>query len=129
MATKFLRIAAVTIMMASASGTAALASMVGDSGTFSGRSNHVTTGSVTLIEDGGAIYVELGEDFSLDGAPDPIVALGNDGYNENLRLGALANLNGKQRYLVPGFINLDEVNEVWIWCGVASVALGVASLN
>ncbi|MEM7615676.1 MAG: twin-arginine translocation pathway signal protein, partial [Pseudomonadota bacterium] len=50
-------------------------------GTFVGASNHITTGSVTIAEEGGAHYVLLGDDFSFDGAPDPKVALGKDGYD------------------------------------------------
>ncbi len=49
------------------------------SGTFEGRSNHVTSGSVKVIEEDGRTFVVLGDDFALDGGPDPRVAFGKDG--------------------------------------------------
>ena len=45
--------------------------MTKSSGMFEGRSNHVTSGSVKVIEEDGRTFVELGDDFSLDGGPDP----------------------------------------------------------
>ena len=45
-------------------------------GVFSGASNHKTSGSVTVTNQGGQYVIELGGDFSFDGAPDPYVALG-----------------------------------------------------
>ena len=49
------------------------------SGAFEGRSNHETTGSVKVIKEGDRTFVELGDDFMLDGGPDPRVAFGKDG--------------------------------------------------
>ncbi|MFD1160210.1 DM13 domain-containing protein [Roseovarius aestuarii] len=100
-------------------------------GTFEGRSNHETSGSVRVIEEDGRTFVELGEDFSLDGGPDPRVGFGNDGTydGENGYLAALLSLNGKQRYAVPSTMDVSAFNEVYIWCDVASVPLGVASLH
>jgi len=105
--------------------------MTKNSGTFEGRSNHVTSGSVKVIEEGGRTFVELGDDFMLDGGPDPRVGFGNDGtYADNAGyLGALLSLNGAQRYAVPSTMDASAFNEVYIWCDVASVPLGVASLN
>lgn len=108
----------------------AVAGVKGRTGTFEGRSNHVTSGSVTLIEENGRRFVELGEDFSLDGGPDPRVAFGKDGtYDAESKLGALLSLTGKQRYAVPPIFDLTKYNEVFIWCDVASVPLGVAKLQ
>ena len=45
-------------------------------GMFSGESSHKTSGSVTVTKQNGQHVIELGGDFSLDGAPDPYVALG-----------------------------------------------------
>jgi hypothetical protein len=99
-------------------------------GTFSGRSNHVTSGSVQIIEEDGRYFVELGDDFELDNGPDPRVAFGKDGtYDPETKLGALLNLKGKQRYAVPSVWDHNLYNEVYIWCDVASVPLGVAPLN
>ncbi len=101
------------------------------SGTFEGRSNHETSGSVRVVEEDGRTFVELGEDFSVDGGPDPRVGFGKDGTydGENGYLAALLSLNGKQRYAVPSTMDVSAFNEVYIWCDVASVPLGVASLH
>ncbi len=45
-------------------------------GMFSGASSHKTSGSVTVTKQDGQYVIELGGDFSFDGAPDPYVALG-----------------------------------------------------
>lgn len=100
------------------------------SGTFVGKSNHVTTGGVSVVEEGGRYFVELADDFSLDSGPDPRVGFGNDGvYDKDAYLGALLNLSGKQRYAIPSTWNHKNFNEVYIWCEVASVPLGVASIK
>ena len=100
------------------------------SGTFVGKSNHVTSGSVQVIEEGGRYFVELGDDFSLDGGPDPRVGFGNDGeYDRDAYLGALLSLTGKQRYALPSTWSYTKFNEVYIWCEVANVPLGVASIK
>ena len=72
----------------------------------------------------------LDANFSLDGAPDPRVGFGTDGEFVALSdLGALQNLNGAQTYNVPASINVDDFNEVYIWCLKFGVPLGVAQLN
>ena len=101
------------------------------SGSFTGASDHITTGGVKVIKTahGGAVVI-LDSDFSLDGAPDPSVAFGKDGkYADASNLGVLQNLNGLQIYRVPATVNVDDYNEVYIWCTKFSVPLGVASLK
>lgn len=101
------------------------------SGTFVGKSDHITTGGVKLIKtaDGGAVVI-LDSDFSLDGAPDPRVGLGADGeYDEASNMGVLQHINGVQFYRLPPTVNADDYNEVYIWCTKFSVPLGVASLK
>jgi len=101
------------------------------SGSFTGASDHITTGGVKVIKtaDGGAVVI-LDSDFSLDGAPDPRVAFGSDGkYAEPSNLGVLQNLKGLQIYRVPATVNVDDYNEVYIWCSKFGVSLGVASLK
>ena len=46
-------------------------------GTFSGRSDHVTTGQVALEKTATGYQLRFSSDFELDGAPDPVVAIGN----------------------------------------------------
>lgn len=99
-------------------------------GIFTGASDHITTGGVIVVKtaDGGA-FVILDSDFSLDGAPDPRVGFGRDGtYVDASDLGALQNIAGHQIYRVPASINVDDFNEVYIWCLQFGVPLGVADL-
>ena len=104
--------------------------MVSASGMFEGRSKHVTTGTVKIVTEGERRFVELGDDFSLDGGPDPRVYFGKDGEHVKAGyLGALLSLEGKQRYAIPSVWSVDDYNEVYIWCDVAGVPLGVASIQ
>ena len=48
-------------------------------GTFVGASDHITTGGVSVVSNDGVVQIVLADDFSLDGAPDPRVGLGNAG--------------------------------------------------
>lgn len=100
-------------------------------GTFVGASDHITTGAVEVIKNAdGSHTIVLGDDFSLDGAPDPRVGLGKDGFfNGNTDSGVLGNLTGSQSFVVPAGIDVSEFNEVYIWCEKFSVSLGVAKLN
>jgi hypothetical protein len=72
--------------------------------------------------------VHLLDDFILDGAPDPKVALGYNGVKTEWILAPLAKNKGKSSYKVPANIDLDHVNEVWIWCEEFSVPLGYAKI-
>ncbi len=126
----FVKAAATGAALTLAGTTASVAGGAKKKGTFEGRSNHITTGSVKLVKDGDRYIVELGEDFSLDNGPDPRVAFGKDGtYAPDSKLGALLHLAGKQSYAVPPTMDVSGYNEVYIWCEVAGVPLGVASLK
>lgn len=105
--------------------------MVQSGGMFEGRSNHVTSGSVKIVKDGGRLFVELGEDFSLDSGPDPRVGFGRGGEYLGAEgyLGALLSLKGKQRYAIPPVWDSSSYDQVFIWCDVANVPLGVADLK
>ena len=101
-----------------------------NTGTFEGRSNHETSGSVKVVEEDGRTFVDLGDDFSLDGGPDPRVYMGKDGERDTaIYLGALQSLKGAQRYAVPSVWDVTGHTEVYIWCDVAGVPLGVAKLH
>ncbi|WP_282060954.1 DM13 domain-containing protein [Roseobacter litoralis] len=91
----------------------------------------MTPGGVQVIKtaDGGALVI-LDSDFSLDGAPDPRVGFGRDGkYVATSDVGKLENLTALQTYVVPARINIDDFNEVYIWCRQFNVPLGIATLN
>lgn len=98
-------------------------------GVFTGMSNHVTTGSVTVVKGTDGVQIILGADFSFDGAPDPKVAFGKDGeYDPATLIAPLQSNTGEQTYTVPASINIDDYNEVYIWCEKFSVGLGVAPI-
>jgi len=123
---------AVTALVA-ATFTAPLAAQadVVSGGTFTGASDHITTGNVSIFktDDGGALVI-LDSNFSLDGAPDPRVGFGKDGtFVPVSDLGPLQDLGGTQVYKVPASVNLDDFNEVYIWCLKFGVPLGVAELS
>ena len=101
------------------------------SGTFTGLSDHITTGGVSIVETAeGTTVVLLDANFSLDGAPDPSVGFGIDGvFVPASDLGALQDLNGFQAYVVPADVDVADFDEVYIWCDKFSVPLGVAALN
>ena len=107
------------------------ASVTTKSGTFEGASNHVTTGGVSVVTTpGGKTLVILDDDFSLDNGPDPRVGFGNDGtYDPETELGALQTLGGLQVYVVPATVDPAIFNQVFIWCKVAGVPLGIAAVN
>lgn len=100
-------------------------------GSFTGANDHITTGGVSIVKtpNGGAMVI-LDTNFSLDGAPDPSVGFGKDGeYVAATDLGDLVELAGLQVFVVPASVNVDDFNEVYIWCDQFSVSLGVASLG
>ena len=109
----------------------ASADTVAATGTFTGASDHITTGGVSIIKtsNGGAVVI-LDSNFSLDGAPDPKVGFGVDGkFIAASDLGELTKKDGLQVYVVPASVNVDDFNEVYIWCEEFAVPLGVATLN
>lgn len=103
----------------------------GSAGSFTGANDHITTGGVTVVKtaNGGAVVI-LDTDFSLDGAPDPSVGFGKDGeYVKATDLGALTEKTGLQVFVVPASVNVDDFNEIYIWCDQFNVSLGVATLD
>ncbi|MEM9218804.1 MAG: DM13 domain-containing protein [Cyanobacteria bacterium P01_F01_bin.150] len=99
------------------------------SGTFEGRSNHVTSGSVSIKETDKGTVVVLGSDFFLDGAPAPRLGFGNDGYIASTQFATLDAFTGEQTYTIPASIDPSDYNEFWVWCEQADVPLGVATLD
>ena len=110
--------------------TAAFAESAPRSGQFTGASNHVTSGGVTVSHDGTGYIVQLGPQFFLDGAPDPKVGFGRNGtYVEGTLIGKLGSNTGAQSFRVPGHLNVADFTDVLIWCEQFSVPLGVASIR
>ena len=98
-------------------------------GSFTGASDHITTGTGSVFLTDAGWVVSLGSDFTFDGAPDPKVAFGNDGYDSNAILGKLESDTGAQTYVIPASLDVGDYNEIWIWCEQFDVPLGVAKLE
>ena len=100
------------------------------SGTFTGASNHVTSGQVEVVSTATGWEVHLKDDFSLDGAPDPRVGFGSSGkFADATDFEPLRSKTGAQIYKVPAGIDPTAYDEVYIWCRQYSVPLGVAKLS
>ena len=95
------------------------------SGLFSGASCHATSGRVTVTKQNGQYVIDLGDDFSFDGAPDPYVSLGAG--NKPLEGGLGAEL--AQRYVIDATAALDGATQVIIWCKKYAGPLGVAAIQ
>ncbi|WP_299047815.1 DM13 domain-containing protein [uncultured Tateyamaria sp.] len=127
----FIKSIALTLAIVLGAAAAPASAETVSTGTFTGASDHITTGAVEVVKNAdGSHTIVLGEDFSLDGAPDPRVGLGKDGfYNGNTDAGVLGSLTGGQSFVVPAGVDVSEYNEVYIWCEKFSVPLGIAKLN
>ena len=109
--------------------TAIKSAVLLSTGTFEGRSDHITTGGVSLKKDGDQYYLILEEDFSLDGAPAPTLGFGNGEFVKASEFSALRKHTGMQSYKLPDDFDPSKYTEVYLWCSEFSVPLGVASLS
>lgn len=98
------------------------------SGTFSGRSEHITTGKVSIEFNDNKFQVILADDFSLDGAPDPVLGFGNGEFVKASNFSKLNSISGRQVYDLPSSIDPTIYTEIYVWCEQFSVPLGVAKL-
>lgn len=122
-------LAAATFAAVSAAGGLSAAAEPVRSGAFSGVSGHSAAGTASIVRTADGYAVELGKDFSLDGAPDPKVALGRSGYRSETLLGPLKTLRGAQTYVLPANLDPEKYDEVWIWCEEFNVGLGLAKIR
>lgn len=100
------------------------------SGTFTGLSNHITTGGVEVVKADGGWEIHLKDDFTFDGAPDPRVGFGKNGtFVDPTDFEPLRKNAGAQVYKVPADIDPAEFDNVFIWCRKFSVPLGFASIK
>lgn len=100
------------------------------SGSFSGASGHVTSGSVEVVQTGDGWEIHLKDDFNFDGAPDPRVGFGKAGtFSNGTDFEPLRQNSGAQVYKVPAEINPEDFDTVFIWCRKYSVPLGSAALG
>lgn len=100
-------------------------------GSFEGFDRiHYGSGNVSVLEVGDKEIVRFEENFNVANGPDLYVGLGKDGkYIEGTELGRLKGNIGSQNYEVPAGINLDDYNEVWVWCRAFSVGFAKAKLT
>ncbi len=99
------------------------------SGTFQGQSGHAASGGVSVVKTAKGILVVLESDFKFDGAPDPKLGFGKNGYVKSTQFSKLKSNSGKQTYEIPSSIVPADYTEVWVWCERYSVPLGVATLK
>ncbi len=99
-------------------------------GQFEGRSKHVTSGEVKLVQTATGYQLVLGSDFYLDNAPDPIVAFGNDEtFVLANKVSRLNKKRGAQIYDLPANFSPTQFSQAYIWCEKFDLPLGIADLN
>ena len=98
-------------------------------GSFTGASDHITTGEVSVVKTADGYQVVLEDSFNFDGAPDPKLGFDKDGYDASTQFSVLKSNSGKQIYKLPAGFDPSRFNEVWVWCEKFNVPLGVAKLK
>ncbi len=99
------------------------------SGEFGGKSGHAASGGVSVVEGPSGTQVVLDSNFKFDGAPDPKLGFGRNGYVKLTQFSVLRSNSGGQTYDIPATIDPAGYTEVWIWCEKYAVPLGVATLT
>lgn len=96
---------------------------------------HPTKGQVSLIEEDGVRYLEVGPDFQSDRGPDLKVILHKSDTvdlkveeGNYVSLGALKSFNGAQRYQIPDDLDLSQYQSVAVWCEQFNATFGYAPL-
>lgn len=100
-------------------------------GTFTGLSNHRSSGGFEIVTTNGEHELRLSPDFSLDQAPDVYVVLSASTAvdSKSLYLGRLRKLSGPSTFSIPSGTDLGSFSHVVLWCKKFSVALADASLE
>ena len=120
----------VAVLIGIAASTGVVAGGHGITGAFVGDNDHVTSGSVEIVKAGSGYKVILGDDFSLDGGPDPKLGFGNGSdFASETMFSKLKKLTGKQEYMLPADLDPTEFDTFYIWCDKFSVSLGHAKLR
>ncbi len=120
---------AITVAVLAAPVAASAQDQVLASGAFRGQSGHAASGGVRVVKTVAGVAVVLGRDFKFDGAPDPKLGFGRNGYLESTQFSALKSNSGQQTYDLPAAIDPADYTELWVWCEKYSVPLGVANLE
>lgn len=96
---------------------------------FIGESNHDTIGTISLYQSPSYPVIVFEPNFQFQGSTGTVVALGRNGYESNTILGDLLRNTGGQAYAVPGGLDIDRYNEVWLWSTDTDIPLGLARLT
>ncbi len=112
-----------------APGAASAENHVLASGEFRGTSGHAASGGESVVKTAQGAVVVLAPDFKFDGAPDPKLGFGKNGYVKSTQFSPLKSNNGKQTYEIPATIDPADYTEIWVWCEKYAVPLGVATLE
>lgn len=99
-------------------------------GNFEGRSKHITSGDVSIVKTASGYNLILGDNFFLDGAPDPVIGFGHDDtFDETTIFTKLEKKEGRQTYGLPEGFTPNNYSQIYVWCEKFSVPLGVATLT
>ena len=100
-------------------------------GVFTGFDRiHTGSGNVNVIKVGEKYVIRFEDNFNVANGPDLYVGLGKNGeYTKGTEIAKLKGNIGSQNYELPENINLEDYNEVWIWCRTFSVGFAKAVLN
>jgi hypothetical protein len=105
------------------------ASGVVKAGQFEGRSDHVTSGGVAILTTEGQTLLVSEAEFFLDGAPDPQIGFGNNGFNSDTIIFKLRDENGAKVCVIPSTIDVSKFNEVYICCQKFDIPSCVAKIS
>ncbi|KGM86533.1 Electron transfer DM13 [Roseovarius mucosus DSM 17069] len=103
-------------------------------GTLSGRQGYTVSGTVKIKKQDGKTVVHLAEDYVFDPSknpPDIKIGFGNhETYAKGSKIhDKLTVKKGAASFEVPASIDVDNYDELYIYCEQFSVILGVAPLK
>ena len=91
---------------------------------------HTGGGNVSVLKVGEKYIIRFEENFNVANGPALVVGFGKDGeYIKGSDIAELKGNIGSQNYEVPANININDYNEVWIWCKAFSVGFAKAKLT
>lgn len=91
---------------------------------------HYGSGDVSVLKTGDGYILRFEDNFNVANGPDLYVGLGKDGeYKSETQIARLKGNIGSQNYILPDEINLEDYNEIWIWCRAFSVGFAKARLE
>lgn len=97
-------------------------------GSFEGFDRiHYGSGDVKVFKTDEGYVIRFEENFNVANGPALVVGFGKDGeYQKGSDIAELKGNVGSQNYILPPNINLDDYNEIWIWCKAFAVGFAKA---